>query len=167
MEAENTNGFILENGRLRREGACAHTELAVPAGTVCIENACFAGCGTLERISLPHSLRELGSSAFAGCTALREVTLPEGVTRIRKSCFDGCVILREFEIPATVTSIGEWAFRGCTELRRVRIPDSVTEICAEAFIDCPALTIEAPSGSCAAAHAEKFGIRLALIGEEK
>ena len=158
-----SEGFRLEDGMLRREGLCTQTELRIPEGAVCVENGCFAGCASLETVQLPRTLRELGVSAFAGCTALRRVFLPAGIARIRKSCFDGCVQLEEFEIPVSVTSIGEWAFRGCTALQRVRVPAGVTDICAEAFIDCPALVIEAEPGSRAAAHAEKFGIRLRLV----
>ena len=158
-----SEGFRLENGMLRREGLCTQTNLRIPEGAVCVENGCFSGCTSLETVELPASLRELGVSAFAGCTGLRRVILPAGVTRIRKSCFDGCIRLEEFTIPDTVVGIGEWAFRGCASLKRVLVPWGVTDICAEVFIDCPALVIEAPPGSCAAAHAEKFGIRLRLL----
>ena len=45
---------------------------------------------TLESVTIPAGVTEIGEEAFSGCAKLTSVTIPEGVTEIERSAFDGC-----------------------------------------------------------------------------
>ena len=81
----------------------------------------------------------MGDSIFAGCTSLETVTLPSNLTGIPLNCFGGCTNLQNIQLSDTVTYIGEGAFTDCTSLKQINIPDSVTSIDLEAFQNCRSL----------------------------
>jgi hypothetical protein len=35
----------------------------------------FEGCSSLEKITIPASVKEIGDNVFEGCTGLKEITL--------------------------------------------------------------------------------------------
>ena len=118
---------------------------------------------TLESVTIPESVTEIGYSAFRGCAKLTSVTIPAGVTEIGGSAFYGCANLTSVTIPAGVTEIGEEAFSGCAKLTSVTIPEGVTEIERSAFDGCKKLTIHAPAGSAAEQYAKKYKIPFEAI----
>ncbi len=77
----------------------------------------------LTSLSIPSSVKSIGSSAFSGCTSLIKATLQEGVETIDDYAFDNCNSLVNITIPSSVKSIGLNAFRGCTSLTNVYISD--------------------------------------------
>ena len=81
----------------------------------------------------------MGDSIFAGCTSLETVTLPSNLTGIPLNYFGGCTNLQNIQLSDTVTYIGEGAFTDCTSLKQINIPDSVTSIDLEAFQNCRSL----------------------------
>ncbi|MBQ7691501.1 MAG: leucine-rich repeat protein [Muribaculaceae bacterium] len=121
-----------------------------------IDDFAFAGCGTLECVSIPATVERVGDRALAYCPMLSiiEVDKDNAVYDSRVSCnavirvadntlIAGCTVTM---VPGTVRAIGPYAFAGCTELSRVSLPSSVTEIGYEAFGDCTSLTsIEIPA----------------------
>ncbi len=127
-----------------------------------IEDCVFAGCTSLETISLPcadsTSFRMLFNTipeSLASVTVTGEyisdyyfsganedicanITISESVKEIGAYAFylsSGASTLTEITIPNSVTKIGEGAFRG-TALKYVVIPDSVTSIGSSAFQGC-------------------------------
>jgi len=54
----------------------------------------FRGCVSLSRITLPESVRTLGSAAFAGCVSLTSVTIPENA-EILSHVFEFCGNLKQ------------------------------------------------------------------------
>ena len=81
----------------------------------------FEGCTALTSLSIPGSVRYLGS--FSGCTSLTSVVMSNGVTHVGD--FKDCTSLTSILIPDSVTHVG--SFSGCTSLTSIVIPDSVTE----------------------------------------
>ncbi|MBR3987608.1 MAG: leucine-rich repeat domain-containing protein [Bacteroidales bacterium] len=73
------------------------------------EGAFESDCGTFTSISLPETIREIGSTAFAGIST--EVTLPRSVRRIGWAAFAACV-MDTMRIPPEVEYIAEDAFTG-------------------------------------------------------
>ena len=73
----------------------------------------------------------IGSYAFDQCSNLRRVTIPSTVKTIGTGAFLGCE-LPTIEIPEGVQRIGNWAFQGC-EFKKVTIPASVKSIGGDAF----------------------------------
>lgn len=64
-----------------------------------IPSCAFSGCGSLQSITVPDSVRAIGSSAFAGCKSLTEITIPPSVTRIEYSAFERCTALKRAFVP--------------------------------------------------------------------
>jgi len=105
-------------------------------------------CIGLTNVTIPESVKKIGSSAFGDCPALTGVVIPKGVTEIESETFAGCPGLSSITIPASVTKIDEYAFGG-------------------GFCNgpCENLTIHAPAGSCAERYAGKKGFGFVAEGE--
>ena len=106
-----------------------------------MENVGFAGCLTLESVTLPETIEHIGASTFAACKELSSLTIPETaeVMTIGDQAFYMCMALGSVTIPETVESIGDSAFFGCRSITTVNIPASVEDIGASAFADCGSL----------------------------
>lgn len=75
-----------------------------------------------EKVTIPHSVTEIGTEAFHGCSSLIEIKIPHGVTKIGLRTFYGCSSLEKIVIPNSVSRIGWSAFENCTSLSFVKIP---------------------------------------------
>ena len=89
----------------------------------------FNDCPVLTSVTLPNSIRSIGSSAFARCRSLTSVTLVEGLIEIQSGAFENCIRISTITIPSTVTTIEGDAFEGCSSLQSVKIN------CAPSMID--------------------------------
>lgn len=95
----------------------------------------------IKSITIPDTIKKIGSSAFANCDNLTSVTIPDNVTSIGNSAFASCKGLTSVTIGNRVTSIGEGAFAWCDGLTSVTIGFSVTSIGDDAFPSCSGLKI--------------------------
>lgn len=135
--------------RVREIGAYAFarcvrlTAVPLPEGLESIEALAFQHAG-LKAVTLPGSLRELGSAAFIECSSLEEViihaesplaVLPEG-------CFEKCSALKTLRLPAGLVSIENRALYHCVCLETVDLNGNevLRSIGAEAFKDTASLT---------------------------
>ncbi len=100
----------------------------------------FSGRSSLTSITIPDSVKSIGSCAFYNCTGLKSVTIGNGVTSIGNYAFQGCSGLTSIKIPDSVTSIGNYAFSSCSGLTSIAIGNSVTSIGDRAFYNCSKLT---------------------------
>ncbi|MBE6534120.1 MAG: leucine-rich repeat domain-containing protein [Ruminococcaceae bacterium] len=116
----------------------AITRCTVNEKTVAICNNAFEGCSQLETLSIPNTVKSIGSKAFYGCDAVQEINVPEGVSYIGMETFRGCKSLKKIAIPSTVTNIGSSAFFGCTSLETVTFAANSTLAGIEnaAFYNC-------------------------------
>ena len=71
----------------------------------------------IESITIPASVREIGTGAFYNCKNLRKVTFEEKsrLERIGKECFYGSSI-KELIFSPTLSDIGTNAFDNCGNL---------------------------------------------------
>lgn len=99
----------------------------------------FRYCDTIESISLPKTLKNIGQYAFNNCT-VKQINIPNGVTTIGNGAFRNCVNLEEITLPNTVTSIGDSIFYNCKSLTSVTLPNSITSLSAGLFKYCSNLT---------------------------
>lgn len=76
----------------------------------------FAYCGITE-LTIPTSIRKIGSCAFIGCTALSEIHMPDALQVIGDRAFADCTSVSEFIMPKQLGYIGSSAFSGCTALK--------------------------------------------------
>lgn len=50
----------------------------------------FENCDTLQSVTIPDTVEEIGTAAFKNCTSLETAVIPESVTEIADDAFDGC-----------------------------------------------------------------------------
>lgn len=133
--------------------------LTVTAGNS-IPDGALSDAPLLETISLPASLRNIGSLAFYGCYSLRTVTVDADNTSF---CLLGGLLYKadlqtlvlvpaatagEIVINENVKTIADGAFAYCTAMTRVTVPSGLLSVGELAFEGCTALTeISLPNGT--------------------
>ena len=114
-------------------------QITIPDSVTNIGYGAFACCYSLQQITIPNSVTNIGNSAFAWCESLQQITIPDSVTNIGKGAFYECQSLQQITIPDSITRIGDSAFWRCESLQQIIIPESVTNIGNEAFYHCKSL----------------------------
>jgi len=122
----------------------ALTSVLLPYALTSIGDDAFYGTGLIS-VSIPNSVKELGSGVFAYAVNLRSVTLPQGLTEIPDSFFLGATQLRTVDLPDTVTSIGSSAFKN-SGLSRIELPDGLSRLGVSCFNGVPLQSISIPGG---------------------
>ena len=69
----------------------------------------------------------IGDSAFAGCSSLQTVTLSNTLTSIGRFAFYMCASLHSLTLPNSLTTIGDFAFLG-SGLKTLKIPETGVDI---------------------------------------
>lgn len=100
----------------------------------------FGGCPTLEEITLPGNITEIGDNAF-NSDPIREIVIPETVTRIGGSAFYSCQKLESVVIPDAVVEVGDYAFGCCTAMTYAEIGDGVDSVGISCFFMNQAVTV--------------------------
>ena len=100
----------------------------------------FYNCSSLESITIPSTVTEIGADAFRSCTNLNKVVFNEGLQKIGFCAFYECTSLQSITLPSTVTEIGENAFKHCCNLEEVTFNNGLQKMIEEgAFYICDAL----------------------------
>lgn len=86
-------------------------KVVIKSGCTSIGSYAFQSSSTnyIESVSLPDTLRTIGSDAFFLCKSLTEINIPSSVTNIYYFAFDGCSALEEL----TLSEGGESHRRKC------------------------------------------------------
>ena len=87
----------------------------------------FEGCKDLTSITIPNTVKSIGSWAFSECKGLTSITLPESLTTIGHQSFMYCTSLTSLTIPKNVTKIGEQAFAYCWSLSSIKVDKGNTQ----------------------------------------
>lgn len=111
------------------------------------DHATITGCSSdvYSDIVVPDNINgvpvtAIGSNAFYKCFGLKSVTIPSSVKKIGSCAFDSCIQLTAVSMEdGGVVTIESMAFNDCDELVTVYIPESVMSIEKMAFHDCGAL----------------------------
>ncbi|MBQ7004623.1 MAG: leucine-rich repeat protein [Oscillospiraceae bacterium] len=101
-----------------------------------VNGGAFAGCSTLEEITLPYTLKSIkdsddsGNGAFEDCSALRSVHIPENayLSYIGTNAFSDCISLTDITLPDTTRVLALSCFECCASLTELTIPEGLTEI---------------------------------------
>ena len=118
----------------------------IKSGTITVADYAFRWCDNLTGITIPSSVRNIGSSVFESCYKLEKVTMSNGVTNIGSNAFFDCQGLTSITIPNSVKTIGNNAFDRCYSLSSVTLSNSLTSIGDETFASCECLkSITIPS----------------------
>ena len=147
----------------------------------------------ITEITLPNTLKYIGTGAFTFMCALKDIHIPEGVEEIDSFAFSRCDSLTSLTIPSSVKKIGMYAFSDCKNLCSVKIRGAV-EIGAGAFhntlklesVELPRtvkkllneqtkynvfevfdsyskVVVRCPKGSCAEEYCKRLGIKVIPI----
>ena len=129
----------------------AITSIFLPEGLETLEPAALHSCKSLEEISLPSTLKSIGSNAFRYSSKLSKVYIKDIGTWCNIS-FDGKYanpayiaqniystdgdLITSLDIPEGVTYISAFAFYGVKSIERVAFPKSLEKIYLDAFYEC-------------------------------
>ncbi|MDE6068359.1 MAG: leucine-rich repeat domain-containing protein, partial [Treponemataceae bacterium] len=157
----NAKRIMLSDGTdLKKLAEIAANDLT---GVTKIGEYAFAGCTSIESVTIPKSVKEISYGAFASCKNIAMVTYKgsfkdwcavdwdRSLIRYAKRIMlsDGTDPREVTEITANdltgVTKIGNAVFAGCTSLASVTIPGSIKEIGEYVFDDCTSIeSVEIP-----------------------
>ncbi len=122
--------------------------VTIGEGVVTIEYGAFFACLQLEKVILPHTIRNIEAKAFLSCSMLNSILLPEGLELIGGSAFSGCGSLTEITLPSTVTVLEHSAFSGCMALKTVNFAEGIAlaEIPMRCFSETALTEFSVPAG---------------------
>lgn len=78
---------------------------------------------SVEKVTLPSTLKSISYRAFLGCENLKEINIPAALENIDGEAFMNCRSLEKIGLPKTMVSIGDKAFDGCNSLKNVYLPE--------------------------------------------
>lgn len=143
-------------------------EIIIEEGIAGIAENVFLNCTSLESITFPQSLKEIGTHAVTNTKWEKDIfeksdeiiindilvevksdvvsyTIPDNVTCIASGAFYGNMELKEVRINDRLEKIGNYAFSGCSSLTDIKIPSCVKTIGYGAFSGCTQLEITVDS----------------------
>jgi hypothetical protein len=112
----------------------------IPHSVTKIYADAFAYSESLSEIELTRGMESIGQ-VFNYCYGLQEVTIPGTIKSIGSYCFNYCTHLKKVNMPNGVETIGVSAFANCYVLSKITIPKSVTTIQGYAFDNCKGMKI--------------------------
>jgi len=121
-------------------------KVVISSGVTTIGNGAFNGCANLTTIEIANSVYLFGKDAFVD-TSIESLTIPTSMTEIGEKAFADFLSLKTVTIPSTIKTIGDYAFLNCSNLTTVTLNTGITRICSGAFQNCAKLkTISLPDG---------------------
>lgn len=118
------------------------TSVVISEGITTINSVAFYNCYGLSEVTLPSTLKEIGSQVFEN-TAITEISLPEGLTRLDTATFKGSS-LQKINIPSGIGMIADELFMN-TQLETIIIPEGIGYIMRDAFSGTNITSVEIPS----------------------
>lgn len=110
------------------------TEISLPESVRSIGTQAFHGAAIIGNLALPHNLESIGSSAFSSCSSLTgSLVIPDKVEIIPSSAFSSCGFTGTLTLPKGLVEIGSSAFTGTKFKGELIIPSSVATIGSNAF----------------------------------
>lgn len=102
------------------------------------------GNKSITSVTLPDTIKYIGSHAFDYCENMASCNLPDGLVSIGTAAFQCCFSLKHIDLPDSIRTIGNFAFNHCSSADNssIRIPSSIEllgkypEAPAHMFYDC-------------------------------
>ncbi|KAK8883970.1 hypothetical protein M9Y10_043072 [Tritrichomonas musculus] len=115
------------------------TSITIPTSVKWIGSHAFGKCISLKEIELPSSMTSVGSFTFSGCSSLTQITIPSSIKAIDSYAFCGCSSLTRITLPSTINTFESHIFSGCSSLQEITIPQTVNSIEPFTFDGCKSL----------------------------
>lgn len=131
--------FQMEGSVLKRCVLHFGNHIRLPAGVSAIGDQAFYRDSSLESVSCPDTLREIGAEAFSQCTALRWIDLGSGLQKIGVEAFWNCASLETVRLPDSLEEIAWRAFGFCGALKKIHLPNSGVQLGEGVFFQCKSL----------------------------
>ncbi|MCQ2345638.1 MAG: leucine-rich repeat domain-containing protein [Paludibacteraceae bacterium] len=112
-----------------------------------IDDGAFWGCNAMTKVTIPNSVKKIGSRAFSDCTGLTSVNFPtSGEVSTGEYAFSGCTALNSVDLTHVYLEYG-YVFSGCSSLKTVKFPSvsSCTVLRDAMFEDCAIQSITLPT----------------------
>ena len=98
----------------------------------------FESCSGLKNVTIPISIKTVGSHLFRNSGIISCIIPEEGITALSNFMFVSCAKLAAVQIPEGVTTIGEQCFRraspAANALLEISYPSTVTSFGAEVHL---------------------------------
>lgn len=161
FEGDRKHVFVSPSATDIANGAFAGTgveHVTIPQSVRNIGSGAFRMCGSLVAVDMPESMEEIGACAFEQCWQLERIDLPDGIEYLGHSLFRNCYRLQSVSVPPSVKTVHDDVFFGCKELRRLRITTDQLQLFPAGARQLAALTYmcEHESDAPAAAEMEAF-----------
>jgi hypothetical protein len=90
---------------------------------VAVPEAAFYGCRSIELVSLPANVYEIGDFAFYGCQSLAYIRVTGPVLEtVGRNAFTNCASLLALDLPYSVQTLGFAMLEGCGKLESLTLP---------------------------------------------
>ena len=115
-------------------------KIILPSTVIVVKTEAFRDCRQLREVVLNDGLETIAESAFKRTESLSEISIPDSVKHIGSGCF-ACSGIKSVKLPENnaFTAILWETFFGCQNLETVKFPDSVNVIDDYAFSECASL----------------------------
>ncbi len=109
--------------------------VVIGSGVTRIGDFAFFTCSNLTTVTIPESVKAIGSESFYFCEKLKSIKLPSKLTTIEPFAFYNCSNLKSVTIPKSVKVVDYNTFCGCKKLANINLPDTLETIGSNAFMD--------------------------------
>lgn len=116
-----------------------YQSISVPDSVKELGSCLFGNCTSLQTVKLPSGIKELSPYMFSGCSSLTKVTMPNELSGFPDGLFFGCSSIEEIPFRAGITKLPEYVFAECKSLKSLVIPNTVKEIGTKAAYNCSSL----------------------------
>ena len=106
----------------------AINEIIVSHNLEYIGQRAFSGCKHMMDFGLPTKVKYIEAEAFDGCwNAFRKLTIPASVRHIGSHAFRGCATLEKVVFAGLIDNIGSGIFESCERLSEIVVPEGYVE----------------------------------------
>lgn len=124
-------------------------KITLPDTIKTIGTKAFVYMRSLNEINIPIGVKTIGRTAFSHCSGLTKITIPESVRKIDRYCFEHCTSLKQVSVVGNgLKIIGGWSFYDCSNLESINLPNSLVTIGRMAFQWCALKTTIRIPGKC-------------------
>ena len=137
--------LVVQNAEIVKLVESDFKNIKIPEGIKSIKNEVFGGDKTLEEITLPRTLENLGTYTFYASN-LKKVDFGNTILgELPSGTFESCQHLTDVILPKTLRKIGGNAFYGTSRLNSIEIPEGVEEIGNTAFSTSALTSVKLPN----------------------